>query len=200
MLTWRVFAETVNVAQCYQFSVMDSFLWMSNKYTVRHCSSHNFSDRLLLLYVNMHPNYICGYNFVYTAIGPPAYPVVAEVMPSPNLVMISWIIPIIAFDYENYSVVYSNEMGMLVGTEEMMGSTDLNAFNETFSVIIDGLTPFTTYSFVVIATNSNGTAATDPMTFTTDEAGMLLYSFMYIDVLVDKHVMICICSSCNCSQ
>ena len=141
-----------------------------------------------------------GYNFMYTAIGPPAYPVVTDVTVSPNSVMISWTIPIIAFDYENYTVEYSNEMGMLLGTEERMGSTDLNAINETFSVTINELAPFTTYSFVVIATNSNGTADTDPMTFTTNEAGMLLYSFMYIDVLVDKHVLICMCSSCNCSQ
>ena len=120
-----------------------------------------------------------GYNFVYTAIGPPAYPVVTDVTVSPTSVMISWIIPIIAFDYENYTVEYSNEMGMLLGTVERMGSTNLNDINETFSVMIDGLIPFTAYSFVVIATNSNGAAATNPMTFTTDEAGMLLYSFMY---------------------
>ena len=96
-----------------------------------------------------------------------------NVVTATNSTVITWIVPIITFDRENYTLEYGNDMGIL-GTIEMMGNTDFNTVNESFPVTLTNLMPFTKYYFVLTATNSNGTTVTGPNNFTTDEAGMLL--------------------------
>ena len=54
-----------------------------------------------------------------------------------------------------------------------MGNTDLFTINQTFAVPLTALPPFTTYYYILNATNSNGTTTTGRNTFTTDETGML---------------------------
>ena len=54
-----------------------------------------------------------------------------------------------------------------------MGNTDLFTINQTFAVPLTGLSPFTTYYYILNATNSNGTITTGQNTFTTNETGKL---------------------------
>ena len=54
-----------------------------------------------------------------------------------------------------------------------MGNTDLFTINQTFFVPLTDLPPFTTYYYILSATNSNGTTTTGQNTFTTNETGML---------------------------
>lgn len=113
------------------------------------------------------------FNILYVAMGPPNIPVVTDVTTTPMSAIVTWRVPIITFDHENYLVDYGIDMTIPLSTGEVTGNADLNTVNDTFSVTITGLTPFTTYYYVVTATNSNGSTSTGPMTFTTDEAGML---------------------------
>ena len=56
-------------------------------------------------------------------------------------------------------------------TEVIMGNSDLNTLNELFSAHIVGLTPFTTYYYIISATNTEGTTDTTVMNFMTNETG-----------------------------
>ena len=113
-----------------------------------------------------------------TATGPPAHPVIT-IETTPYSAVITWIVPIITFDQETYSLEYANDMGTL-GTMNLMGNADLNSINESFSVTLTDLMAHTEYYYVLTATNSNGTTVTGLNTFTTNEAGMLLRIVMCI--------------------
>ena len=102
-----------------------------------------------------------------------------NVVTTANSANITWIVPIIIFDQETYSLEYGNDMGIL-DTRNLMGNADYNSVNESFSVMFTNLIPYTEYNYVLIATNSNGTTVTGPNTFTTNEAGMLLRIVMCI--------------------
>ena len=96
-----------------------------------------------------------------------------EVITTPYSVNISWVIPTIVFDQENYTVQYGTDMMMLQSTSELVqGSNDTNVINGMFSVDITGLIPFTTYYYVITATNTNDSTNTLVMNFTTDQTGM----------------------------
>ena len=107
-----------------------------------------------------------------TATGPPAVPVV-NVVTTPNSAVITWIVPIITFDRENYTLEYGNDTGIL-DTIEMMGNANFTTVNESFFITLHDLMPFTEYYYKLTAINSNGTTVTGPDTFTTNESGMLL--------------------------
>ena len=104
---------------------------------------------------------------------PPIHPIVTEVTPASNSVVITWLVVTIAFDQENYTVQYGRDMAVLQSSDVIMGNTDFSAINDTFSVTITGVIPFTTYYYVLIATNSIGSTSSNITTFTTSEAGML---------------------------
>ena len=106
-----------------------------------------------------------------TATGPPARPVV-NVATTASSAVITWIVPIITFDRENYTLEYGNDISTL-GTRNLMGNSDYNSVNESFSVMLTDLMPYTEYNYVLTATNSNGTTVTGPFMFRTNEAGML---------------------------
>ena len=78
-------------------------------------------------------------------------------------------------------------MTLLQYSDVILGNDNVYATNEHYSINITGLTPFTTYSFIIWANNSVGNTGTDMMNFTTDQTGMrvalystLLICFMYV--------------------
>ena len=79
----------------------------------------------------------------------------------------------ISFDTETYSVQYGSDMSLQDSSEVVMGSTDGLVTNQVLSVNITGLTPFTTYYYIVWANNSVGNTKTSVMSFTTNETGMV---------------------------
>ena len=65
-----------------------------------------------------------------------------------------------------------------------LGNDNIYATNEHYSINITGLTPFTTYHFIIWANNSVGNTSTDMMNFTTDQTGMrVTYTIQYIILL-----------------
>ena len=92
---------------------------------------------------------------------------------TPYSVDITWVVEFISFDNETYSVQYGSDMTLQDSSEMVMGSTDGLVTNQVFSVNITGLTPFTTYYYIVWANNSIGNTKTSIMSFTTNETGMV---------------------------
>jgi len=90
---------------------------------------------------------------------------------TPYSVNISWAVHFISFDTETYSVQYGSDMSLQDSSEMVMGSIDGLVTNQVFSVSITGLTPFTTYYYIVWANNSVGSTKTSVMSFTTNETG-----------------------------
>ena len=98
-------------------------------------------------------------------------PVITEVTTTPYSVNISWVVQFISYDTETYSVQYGSDMSLQDSSDVVMGSTDGLVANQVFSVNITGLTPFTTYYYIVWANNSVGSTKTSVMSFTTNETG-----------------------------
>ena len=105
------------------------------------------------------------------AISPPLKPNITNLIRTPYSVNISWIVTIIVYDAETYTVHYGTDSMTLVDNIVIMGNTDLSAINEVFTVNISALTPFTKYYYIVSASNSVGTTNTSVMTFMTNETG-----------------------------
>ena len=102
---------------------------------------------------------------------PPVKPVITTVITTPHSVNISWVVQFISFDNETYSVQYGSDISLQDSSEVVMGSTDGLVTNQVFSVNITGLTPFTTYYYIVWANNSVGNTKTSVMNFTANETG-----------------------------
>ena len=105
------------------------------------------------------------------------FPVILQqVITTPNSAIISWMVPSIAFDQENYTVQYGTEIAMLSTTSRVVqGNDNLFALNDLFSINITGLTPFTRYYYTIVAINSINSTSTMVMNFTTDETGVSVY-------------------------
>ena len=102
----------------------------------------------------------------------PLTPIVRDAITTPTSVNISWTVQSIVNDMEEYVVRYGTNNVTLTNTSEViMGNSDLNTLNQLFSVYIVGLTPFTTYYYIISATNTAGTTNTTVMNFTTNETG-----------------------------
>ena len=116
--------------------------------------------------------------YVYTnvVISPPLTPNITRLITTPYSVSISWIVTIIVYDAETYTVHYGTDNMTLVDNIVIMGNTDLSAINEVFTVNITTLTPFTKYYYIVSASNSGRTTNTSVMTFMTNETGMFSHS------------------------
>ena len=73
---------------------------------------------------------------------------------------------------EQYVVHYGTDNVTFTSTTEVIrGNSDLNKLKELFSVYIDGLTPFTTYYYIISANNTVGPTNTTVMNFMTNETG-----------------------------
>ena len=78
----------------------------------------------------------------------------------------------IIWDRETYWVQYGINTTLQYDSDVILGNDNVYATNEHYSINITGLTPFTTYYFIVWANNSIGNTTTDVMNFTTDQTGM----------------------------
>ena len=72
---------------------------------------------------------------------------------------------------------YGSDMPLQDSSEAVMGSTDGLVTNQVFSVNITGLTPFTTYYYIVWANNSVGNTKTSVMSFITNETGNYMVDY-----------------------
>ena len=63
-------------------------------------------------------------------------------------------------------------MTLQYDSDVILGNNDVYAINERYSINITGLSPFTTYHFIIWTNNSVGNTSTDIMNFTTDQTGM----------------------------
>ena len=112
-------------------------------------------------------------HFFSVAMVPPLPPVLRDITTKPYSVNISWEVPSIVFDQENYTIQFGADMTMLQNTSGLvLGSSDRNVTNGMFSVNITELTPFTRYYYAIVATNTVGNTSTMIMNFTTDETGL----------------------------
>ena len=117
---------------------------------------------------------------------PPFPPLLRDVNTTPYSVNISWVVPSIVFNQENYTVQYGTDMTILLNTSEFVqGSSNRNVTNGNFSINITGLTPFTAYYYTIVATNTVGSTRTRIMNFITDETGgYFSYSWVFLNKIV----------------
>ena len=106
----------------------------------------------------------------------PHPPTVKDIITSPYSVNISWEVPNITYDAEtSYSVQYGTYAAMLVYSSKVVdGNPNRLAVSDVFSVNIDGLTPFTTYYYIIWSNTSINNIKTCLMSFRTNETGMTL--------------------------
>ena len=90
---------------------------------------------------------------------------------------ISWVTPYIAFDRETYTVQYNSDISLQNSIEVVIEAINEFVINQRFSVNITGLTPVTTYYYIIRANNSAGNTSTNVMAFTTNQTGMYIMSF-----------------------
>ena len=88
--------------------------------------------------------------------------------------IITWIVPYIEFTSEQYTVLYGTSADALdLTTEPIPSYSDVRLENQTYTVTLSRLDAITTYYFLVQSQNSELTAHTEIMQFTTTEAGNL---------------------------
>ena len=82
---------------------------------------------------------------------------------------ISFIIPIIAYTPENYTIRYTGETFQTTQATSMlmMSSDNISTVNERYMFTLRGLEEANIYNFTVDSTNCNGTTSTAVMKFTT---------------------------------
>ena len=95
-----------------------------------------------------------------------------EVITAPHSVEISWMTPYIILDNETYSVQYGTNVSLQNSSEVMIVATNRYTINETFSINITNLIPFTEYYYIIQAKNPAGSIYTDIMNFTTNQTGV----------------------------
>ena len=77
---------------------------------------------------------------------------------SSELAVIQWIVPEIAYTPETYTVTFGTDRTMLNYTSEVVvGSTDVTAINQVYSVTLRNLQSNTRYYYRVVAISSFGT-------------------------------------------
>ena len=113
---------------------------------------------------------LCLFHFLFfTAISRPV--VATNIMSTAGATTanISFIIPIIAYTPENYTIRYTGETFQTTQATSMlrMSSDNISMVNEIYVFMLRGLEEADTYSFTVDSTNCNGTTSTAVMNFTT---------------------------------
>ena len=113
---------------------------------------------------------LCLFRFLFfTAIRRPV--VATNIMSTAGATTanISFIIPIIAYTPENYTIRYTGETFQTTQATSIlrMSSDNISMVNERYMFTLRGLEEADTYSFTVDSTNCNGTTSTAVMNFTT---------------------------------
>ena len=111
---------------------------------------------------------------------PPNEFITIEVITGPYSVEISWMTPYIILDRETYSVQYSTDVSLQDGSKVIIEATNRFTINESFSIYIIGLNPFTTYYYNIQANNSAGSTFTDIMNFTTYQTGTYVWAITHV--------------------
>ena len=71
--------------------------------------------------------------------------------------VIEWLVPVIAYTPETYTVYYGPDEAQLnITSDIVIGTTDITAKNQIYSTTIVDLPSNTTYYYQVVATNSAG--------------------------------------------
>lgn len=85
-----------------------------------------------------------------------------------NTVLIEWTVRRTPFGFETYNVEYGLTSDSLdMQSDITAGSLDSTLQNETYSVLIQDLQPFTTYHYRMVAKNLAGETTSDVDNFTT---------------------------------
>ena len=80
---------------------------------------------------------------------------------------ISFIIPIIVYTPENYTIRYTGETFQTTQATSMLSSDNISTVNESYMFMLRSLEEANTYTYIVDSTNCNGTTSTAVMNFTT---------------------------------
>ena len=105
----------------------------------------------------------------FTAISSPVVATIIMLSAGATTANISFIIPIIAYTPENYTIRYTGETFQTTQATLMlrMSSDNISTVNERYMFILRGLEEANTYIYTVDSTNCNGTTSTAVMNFTT---------------------------------
>ena len=94
---------------------------------------------------------------------------------SSEIAVIEWLVPAVAYTPETYTVTYGTDHTMLNYTSEVVvGSTDIMAISQVYSVTLRNLQSNTRYYYEVVATNSNGTNSSMIRNLLTPQPGITL--------------------------
>lgn len=87
--------------------------------------------------------------------------------------------PQVAYTPENYTVIYGTNRSILNDTSaRVLGTPDITAINQIYSVTLRGLQPNTRYYYQVVATNSIGMNLSVIAELVTPLPGILLSACM----------------------
>ncbi len=94
---------------------------------------------------------------------------------SSEIAVIEWLIPAVTYTPETYTVTYGTDRTMLNYTSEVVvGSTDISAISQVYTVTVRNLQSNTRYYYRVVATNSNGTNSSVIRELLTPQPGITL--------------------------
>ena len=94
---------------------------------------------------------------------------------SSELAVIQWLVPVVAYTPETYTVSYGTDPTMLNYTSEVIvGSTDVTAINQVHLVTLRNLQSNTRYYYRVVATNTIGTNSSVIRELLTPQPGNIL--------------------------
>ena len=97
---------------------------------------------------------------------------------SSELAIIQWHVPAVAYTPETYTVTYGTDRTVLNYTSEVVvGSTDITAINQVYSVTLRNLQSSTRYYYRVAATNSNGTTSSVLRNLQTPQPGIIIMCY-----------------------
>ena len=91
---------------------------------------------------------------------------------SSSSVTVQWVVPYLSYTPEQYTIHYGTVRERLdLRSTSLSSITDILAFNTTYDISLQGLTPNTVYFYELHSVNTYAEIAAAIRTFTTSEAG-----------------------------